>query len=244
MGFTKLFQEIVTSSIWQAPYHVRIVWTSFLAIAGADGIACVSPGSVARLANITEEEAADALVWLTSTDKDSRSPEWDGRRIERVSGGYLILNHSRYRNIRTEAQKAAYMREYMREYRKKKGAESCKANSKTSRRGSLTQKTNQESWRDERKIESASALAMLSTVDFPDPIKAALLQFGKVRAEQSHKGASWRETKRFSTEQARSLCDQTRAQVSAGKPQDWIVEKILGAASGGYQKINFASFYR
>lgn len=96
-GFTKLDCGIVDSSIWGEPYHRRIVWITFLAKADYAGIVRASVSGVQRAANVTMEEVIDAIKCLESPDTDSRSPEFEGRRIEKIEGGWKVLNHARYR---------------------------------------------------------------------------------------------------------------------------------------------------
>lgn len=55
------------------------------------------PGLVNR-ARIEMEAGLAALERLSSPDPHSRSPEWEGRRLVRVAGGYLIFNYMRERD--------------------------------------------------------------------------------------------------------------------------------------------------
>lgn len=52
-----------------------------------------------RAANITLEETDDAIRILTSPDEDSSNPENEGRRIEKVVGGWRVLNWDYYRTM-------------------------------------------------------------------------------------------------------------------------------------------------
>lgn len=110
-GWTPLFQQIVASSIWSAPDHVRIAWVTLLAITPRDGVAPITAGGLARMANITREQAEDALNVLSSPDEDTLTQKNEGRRIERVAGGWKLLNWHDYR----DKAKAAMVREQNRE---------------------------------------------------------------------------------------------------------------------------------
>lgn len=102
--FVKVYGSILTSSVWvESPATVK-VWIAMLVLADAEG--CV-PGTVPGLANIAAVSRADceeALAVLESPDFDSRTPTEEGRRVIRVEGGWQIVNHRRYRDLRTDKQ--------------------------------------------------------------------------------------------------------------------------------------------
>lgn len=102
-GWTPLFQQIIGSSIWSTPDHVRIAWITLLACAGKDGVAPVTAGGLATLGRMTRENAEDALRVLSSPDDDTLTQEYEGRRIERVANGWKLLNWEKYRE---QAKKA------------------------------------------------------------------------------------------------------------------------------------------
>ena len=77
--------------------ETRIVWITLLAMADKDGIAEASVPGLADFARIPVEATRDALARLSSPDVDSRSQEYEGRRIEAVDGGWRLLNHAKYR---------------------------------------------------------------------------------------------------------------------------------------------------
>jgi uncharacterized phage protein (TIGR02220 family) len=97
-GWTPLFQQIIGSSIWEAPDHVRIAWITMLASADRNGIVPITVSGLKRLANISLENAHNAIEVLSSPDNDTLTQEFDGRRIERCAGGWKILNFEKYRD--------------------------------------------------------------------------------------------------------------------------------------------------
>lgn len=97
MGFTKLDSGIIDSSIWSEPLAIRVVWVTFLAKANYHGIVKASRSGMIRSSNVSEKDFDRALKVLESPDSDSRSPEFDGRRIEKIEGGWLVLNYKKYR---------------------------------------------------------------------------------------------------------------------------------------------------
>lgn len=117
-GFTKLVPEIIQSSIWNEPADIRIVWITLLAVKDAEGYVRGDARTIARLANVDTETAQKALDLFQQTDPDSHTPDNDGRRIERMSGGWIVLNHNLYRVRDHKAEHA----EYVKNWRKKKAS--------------------------------------------------------------------------------------------------------------------------
>jgi hypothetical protein len=97
MGFTKLDNGIILSSIWSEPLATRVVWITMLAMSDRNGfVSCSYPG-LQRSANVTPDEFDIAIKALESPDPHSRTPDNEGRRIKRVDGGFFILNYTHYR---------------------------------------------------------------------------------------------------------------------------------------------------
>lgn len=96
-GFTKLFGSLVNSTIWRADDKTRLVWITMLAMAGRDGVVESSLPGLADAARVTIEECSAALAILSGPDKYSRTKDHDGRRVREVDGGWLLLNHAKYR---------------------------------------------------------------------------------------------------------------------------------------------------
>lgn len=121
-GYTKLFNSILASTIWREDDKTRIVWITLLAMKDKNGIAeCSIPG-LAGFANVSLEDCEMALQKLMSPDKYSRTKEHDGRRIEEIPGGFLILNHHVYRERMGEDERREYNRQKQAEHRAKKAA--------------------------------------------------------------------------------------------------------------------------
>lgn len=100
--YNKLFTKILDSSIWLENTPTRLVWITMLAAMDEDGMCqFASVGNLAHRARITKEEAEEAVLRLESPDPDSSDPDNEGRRIERVPGGWIVLNASKYRDLVT-----------------------------------------------------------------------------------------------------------------------------------------------
>lgn len=119
-GFTKLFSEIITSSVWNEADKTRIVWITMMASADPYGMVRASVSGLAHIARVDRASCERALEVLSSPDSDSRSPEFEGRRIQKVPGGWLILNYTKYREARHADERKSYMASYMRDYRAKR----------------------------------------------------------------------------------------------------------------------------
>ena len=97
VGYTKLFSDILASSIWDEPDTVRIVWITMLAMADRDGIVGAAIPGLAHLARVSREDCEKALTILLEPDPHSRTKDQDGRRIEVVDGGWRIINYEKHR---------------------------------------------------------------------------------------------------------------------------------------------------
>jgi hypothetical protein len=120
-GFVKIDCNILYSSIWAESSETRIIWITMLAMANQNGIVPATAPGISSAAFVSLSETRKAINILESPDPDSKSLENEGRRIERVEGGYLILNYDKYRAFNYSMKDEAI---YMREYREKKKKES------------------------------------------------------------------------------------------------------------------------
>ena len=102
--YVKIFQDILDSSIWDENLATRIVWITMLIMADERGVVRASTSGVRRRAGVTRDEMAQAMKVLVGPDLDSKDQTYAGRRVERVDGGWLVLNNMKYREIRTRRQ--------------------------------------------------------------------------------------------------------------------------------------------
>lgn len=85
---TKPVEQIEVTSLDTTGFVVPKGWYGFIRAAG--------PGIVRR-ALVAAEQGLAALGRLGAPDPESRTPDYEGRRLVRVDGGYLILNYVKYR---------------------------------------------------------------------------------------------------------------------------------------------------
>jgi hypothetical protein len=124
MAFVKLDCGIVNSTIW-ADHDARLIFLTALLLAepreyiapirqlklreqGETGwvappgwygyVPAAGSGLIARAGGIDTEAGYAALERLGQPEAESRSPEYEGRRMIRVDGGFVILNFQKYRD--------------------------------------------------------------------------------------------------------------------------------------------------
>jgi len=101
--FTRSAPEVsvddTTHTGWAAPPG----WYGFVPAAGT---------GIVRRAGIDQEAGYAALRRLAAPDPESRTPDYEGRRMIRIDGGFLILNYNRFRERDyTAAERSARYRE-------------------------------------------------------------------------------------------------------------------------------------
>ena len=120
MGYTKLFSEIIMSTIWREDDKTRIVWITMLAIRDRWHVVNASVPGLADAARVSIEDCRRALQILSSPDPDSRTKESEGRRIKEVQGGWFVINGELYRNKMSLDERREYNRTKQTEYRRRK----------------------------------------------------------------------------------------------------------------------------
>lgn len=97
MSYTKLDSGLTDSTIWQAPDATRIVWITMLSMADQNGYIGASMPGLAGRARVPLEACIKAIETLLAPDEWSRTRDHDGRRIAEAEGGWVLLNHAKYR---------------------------------------------------------------------------------------------------------------------------------------------------
>jgi len=96
-GYSKLDCGIIDSSLWEMPHEYLRVWIAMLAKTDANGYVRVAAPAMARLCHLTREEFDRIIDVYCAPDPESRTADNEGRRLEKVEGGWLILNYLKYR---------------------------------------------------------------------------------------------------------------------------------------------------
>jgi len=119
--YSPIWSTITDSSLWCEPDHVVKVFITMLAKKDLDDIVRGSAFNIAQWAKKTEAETLDALKVLSSPDTRRIEPQPnEGRRIERVSEGWLVLNGAHYRKMMKDEYRREYKRVKQVEYRERK----------------------------------------------------------------------------------------------------------------------------
>lgn len=118
-GYTKLFSELVASSIWDEDDKTRIVWITMLALKDRAHFVRGTLKYLALAARMSDQECKKALDTLSAPDPQSRTTDHEGRRIKVVPGGWEILNGEKYSKMLSLAERQEYNRQKQAEYRKR-----------------------------------------------------------------------------------------------------------------------------
>lgn len=116
-----IFDSMFDSSVWDEPYHVRLLWVAMIGLQGRDHVVRCTPYALHKRANITEEEALEGLRVLSNPDRRRKEhQEFEGRRIREVEGGWLVLNGAKYYELMQKVRRQEGQNEWAKEDRKKK----------------------------------------------------------------------------------------------------------------------------
>lgn len=134
--FAKIFEQIFDSSIAKN-YKLRHFFEDILKLANREGIVDITQDAISRRINLPLEEVVPMLAILCAPDNQSRSKDYEGRRLIPLDfhrdWGWKIVNYEYYREIRDEEARKAYFRDAQRRKRardnqKKKAAQKGKVN--------------------------------------------------------------------------------------------------------------------
>jgi hypothetical protein len=101
------FQDIRQSSMWAYDAETFKIWMTLLTMVDPEGYVCAAIPGIAIAAGIPVEKTREAMALFEAPDPDSRSQEHEGRRIQRVPRGWLMLGFEEHkRRAREEAEKA------------------------------------------------------------------------------------------------------------------------------------------
>lgn len=118
-GFTKLFESIIHSTVWDTEMHVKVTWITMLAMSDRNGRVCASVPGLAKAAGVSLPQVIEALTILSSPDEWSRTKANEGRRIAEIDGGWQLLNYLKYREQRDSDERRIQTREAVARHRQK-----------------------------------------------------------------------------------------------------------------------------
>jgi hypothetical protein len=122
-GYNKLFASVVHSTLWAEEDSTVKVFMTMLALADRDGLVEASAPGLAHAARKTVPELEAALAVLSGPDPHSRSPEHEGRRVEKVPGGWRLVNFEKYRDKMNREDQLAKAADRQRRWRERQAAQ-------------------------------------------------------------------------------------------------------------------------
>jgi hypothetical protein len=119
-SFTPIWSKIVDSSLWDEEDWVIKIFMTMLALKDSDYVYRGTAYALGRQARKTEGEILEAWKILSSPDtRRIEAQDFDGRRIESVEDGWLILNAEKYRNLVSDEMRKARLRRAQAAYRER-----------------------------------------------------------------------------------------------------------------------------
>lgn len=117
--YVKIHEQIFSSSIMEEDVETRYIWFCLLTLADKEGFIDITIPAIARRINLKEEIVSNAIEKFMLPDKTSRTPDFEGRRLEKIreSFGWQVLNYVHYRDLRNDEARREYMRNYMKHSR-------------------------------------------------------------------------------------------------------------------------------
>lgn len=130
----------ITALLMAVPYELKtpinqlkvdaIEETGFTVPRGWYGMVESSGPGIVHRAGMEKEVGMKALASLGDPEADSRTPDFEGRRMVRVDGGYIILNYTKYREKdHTSAERSKRYRERLAKKRSPRRISGIKAES-------------------------------------------------------------------------------------------------------------------
>lgn len=118
--YCKLFSSLYQGTLRGKAYPI-LVFTNLLAHADKDGFVDKHFKAIAEEVGISIEEVKAAIAELEAPDTESRSQEFEGRRLLRIdehrNWGWRIVNYLKYRSIRNEEDRREQNRNAQAAYR-------------------------------------------------------------------------------------------------------------------------------
>lgn len=112
--YGKVFQQIYDGTLvenWKA----LVTFQQMIVLCDSQGVIDMTPEALARRTGIPLDIIREGITNLESPDPSSRTPDQQGRRIERIDAhrewGWQIVNHAKYQKMVSHDEKRASDRE-------------------------------------------------------------------------------------------------------------------------------------
>ena len=117
--YAKLDSNIVFSSLWREDAETCKIWITLLALKDKDGVVRQNLTGISSLIHIPVEKIRQAIELFEKPDPNSTTPDFEGRRVERLAVGWRILNHDKYQAFGWSDEKKEYERKRKTRWRDK-----------------------------------------------------------------------------------------------------------------------------
>jgi hypothetical protein len=118
--YGKIFDSIYDGSLY-GQWEGIVTLQQLIVLCDPEGFVDMTPQALAARTSIPFEIITKGIEILLAPDRYSRTEGSDGRRIEPIDPrrpwGWKIVNHAKYREMRSLEDRREYMREYMRNRR-------------------------------------------------------------------------------------------------------------------------------
>lgn len=106
--YGKLFASMFDGSLY-GNWKAIVTFQQMIVLCGPDGVVDMTPQALAARTSIPLDIIQEGIAVLEAPDQYSRSPEQDGRRIERLDShrpwGWQIVNYRKYRQLVSAVEK-------------------------------------------------------------------------------------------------------------------------------------------
>lgn len=118
--YGKIFAKMYEGTLY-GHWEALVTFQQMIVLCDADGMIDMTPQAIASRTSIPLDIIERGIKVLEAPDPYSRSPEQDGRRIERIDGhrpwGWHLVNHSKYMAMQDADTVRAQTRERVRKHR-------------------------------------------------------------------------------------------------------------------------------
>lgn len=131
--YGKIFASMYDGTLTTVgPWEALVTFQQFIILADVEGNVDMTLEAISRRTTIPVDILSTGVTALLLPDRESRSPDHDGRRLIPLSDtrawGWKIVNYQHYRSIRNAEDRREYMRNYQANRRKQcqPGVNTCK----------------------------------------------------------------------------------------------------------------------
>jgi hypothetical protein len=143
--YGKIFESIYDGTLAE-DWRALITFQQMIILCDSDGVVDMTPTAISRRTGIPIEHIKAGIEILEAEDPHSRTADHNGKRILRIDPdrpwGWELVNHEKYRSMRSQEDRKEYMRNYMKERR---AVEKNEENQESSKQEKLTKANSKQS---------------------------------------------------------------------------------------------------